>query len=140
MTCCFFGHRFAPQAVEIPLRKAITRQLTEHPDTQFYVGNHGEFDAMVRRVLRQMQARYAVVLAYLPTKKSSGPPEDPREETLYPEGLEFTPRRYAILARNHWMLRQSNVVICYRVHDGGNTARLARKAENMGKTVVYLPP
>lgn len=140
MICCFFGHRFTPRTIETPLREAIAQQLTEHPDTRFYVGNHGEFDAMVRRVLKQMQTRYAVVLAYLPTEKDLTQQDDAYEDTFYPEGLEYTPKRYAILARNRWMLEQSDAVICYQTRDGGNTASLVRKAKKMGKEVIHILP
>ena len=67
----------------------------------FYVGNNGGFDRMVIGNLRMLQKeyphiRYTVVLAYMPSEK-----EDQNDfNTIYPEGLEQVPPRYAIDRRN----------------------------------------
>ena len=37
-------------------------------------------------------------------------------ETIYPEGLEYTPRRFAISKRTQWMVQQSDYVIAYVEH------------------------
>ena len=52
MTCTFFGHRFVPQKIEPTLRSTLIDLIENHGVDLFYVGNHGDFDAMVHRVLR----------------------------------------------------------------------------------------
>ena len=59
ITCTFFGHRDCPADVEGALCQAIESLILQYNVTQFYVGNHGKFDAMVRRVLK---------ISLLPTK------------------------------------------------------------------------
>ena len=69
MTCTFFGHRFVPQKIEPTLRSTLIDLIENHCVELFYVGNHGDFDAMVRRALRELSAeypiKYHVVLAYM---------------------------------------------------------------------------
>ena len=80
----------------------------------FYVGNQGQFDTIVRGVLRELkkeypQINYAVVLAYIPGKQN----EYDDSDTMLPEGIESVHPRYAISWRNNWMLRQSDYVVTY---------------------------
>ena len=48
MTCTFFGHRYVPQKIEPTLRSTLIDLIENHGADLFYVGNHGDFDAMVR--------------------------------------------------------------------------------------------
>ena len=57
MTCTFFGHRCVPQKIEPTLRSTLIDLIENHGADLFYVGNHGEFDAMVRRTLRELSAK-----------------------------------------------------------------------------------
>lgn len=71
--CTFFGHRECYGLDKQILQDAIKRLILQGVDT-FYVGNQGQFDAMVYRCLKQFRKQYphirvAVVLAYLPTEK-----------------------------------------------------------------------
>ena len=59
-------------------------------------------------------------------------------ETVFPAGLENVPPRFAIDRRNHWMLRQAEVVVVYVAHTFGGAAKFAAKAERQGKTVINL--
>ena len=75
MTCTFFGHANTPDEIEPSLRSALIHLIENKNVNMFYVGNHGNFDCMVRRTLKQLKLEYphidyAVVLAYMPPKKS----------------------------------------------------------------------
>ena len=139
MTCIFFGHRDTPCGIEGRLREAVADLIEHHQADTFYVGNQGRFDIMVRRVLRELklcypQIRYAVALAYLP---------DGREglegfETVYPEGLERTPVKYAIDKRNRWMIEQADYVVTYVRSPSGGAAKWKELAEKKGKVVLNL--
>jgi hypothetical protein len=102
----------------------------------FYVGNNGAFDRAVLHALKLIQTayahiRYAVVLDYLPTTPQSEP-------TLYPEGLELVPRRFAIDRRNRWMVEQAEFLITYVIADYGGAAKFQSLAQRQGKTVINL--
>ena len=108
----------------------------------FYVGNHGNFDAIVRSTLKDLQRvypqiQYAVVLAYLPGKNPEFGSED-YSDTMLPEGIEAVPRRFAITWRNKWMLRQADYVVTYITHSWGGAAQFAELAAKKGKKIYYL--
>ena len=106
----------------------------------FYVGHQGQFDAYVHSELKKLkqkyqQINYAVVLAYMPGKKTE---YDDYSDTMLPEGIESVHPHYAISWRNNWMLKQSDYVVTYITHSYGGAARYANKAEKQGHTVVNV--
>ena len=139
-TCTFFGSRSVPAAVKTPLDAEIAALIDEGFDT-FYVGNQGEFDAMVLGVLREMAAargiRYAVVLAYHPSAKQPGDFVRP-EETMLPEEVAAAHPRFAIAKRNRWMLAQADAVIACPMRAGGGADKFTALAESQGKRVIRL--
>ena len=130
MTCTFFRHRYVPQKIEPTLRSTLIDLIENQDVNLFYVGNHGEFDAMVRRVLRELSTKYPisynVVLAYIPYKRNEFDTAD-YSDTILPEGIETVPKRFAINYRNKWMIEQSDFVVTYVVHDGGSGAAQFKK-------------
>lgn len=139
MTVTFFGHKDTPEEIEPTLRSTLIDLIENHDATVFYVGNNGNFDTMVRRQLENLSQTYPitynVVLAYLPTKKSE---YDDYTNTIYPEGLETAPKRFAISYRNKWMIRQSDVVVTYVTRTHGGAWQFKAMAERQGKTVIEL--
>lgn len=73
LTCTFFGHRDTPREIRPILRSTLIDLIENKNVLNFYVGNHGNFDAMVSGTLRELKEiypiRYAVVFAYLPNQK-----------------------------------------------------------------------
>ncbi len=139
MTVTFFGHKDTPKEIEPTLRTTLVDLIENHGATEFYVGNNGNFDTMVRRQLENLSQTYSitysVVLAYLPTKKSE---YDDYTNTILPEGIETSPKRFAISYRNKWMIRQSDIVVTYVTHSFGGAAQFKEMAEKQGKTVIEL--
>ena len=138
MVCTFFGHRDCPDSVKPQLLEAIKKQIAQGT-TQFYVGNHGSFDRMALSCLRSLKQEqagfsYAVVLAYLPSDPTAYLPE----ETIFPEGIEFVPKRFAIGFRNRWMVAAADCVISYVTHSWGGAAKYAKRAERKGAIVINL--
>ena len=141
MICTFFGHRDAPSKIEGTIRETIERLILEGA-TCFYVGNNGNFDSMAHRQLKQLREkyphiRYYVVLAYLPTEKYEFDITD-YGETIYPEGLESVPPRFAISKRNQWMVEKSEIVVAYVKYSTGGAAQAKKLAERKGKRVINL--
>lgn len=139
MTVTFFGHKDTPKEIEPTLRATLVDLIENHGATEFYVGNNGNFDTMVRRQLENLSQTYPitynVVLAYLPTEKNK---YDNLTNTIYPEGLETVPKRFAISWRNKWMIQQSDVVVTYVTHSFGGAAQFKAMAERQGKMVIEL--
>ena len=136
--CTFFGHRECPNEIQPKLREVLIDLIENHGVRMFYVGNQGQYDALVRHTLRELKAEsleidYAVVLAYMPGKK--GEYED-LSDTLLPEEVAAVPPRYAIDRRNKWMLKHADFVVTYITHDWGGAAKFAKMAEKQGKRVI----
>ena len=139
MVCTFFGHKDTPKEIEPTLRSTLIDLIENHDATEFYVGNNGNFDTMVRRQLEELSKvypiTYSVVLAYLPTKKSE---YDDYTNTIYPEGIEAVPKRFAISYRNKWMIQQADAVVTYVTHTYGGAWQFKARAERQGKLVIEL--
>ncbi len=137
-TCCFFGHREVTHNIRDKLTVVIEKLITEENVTEFYVGNQGQFDSMVYSVLKKLKAkysqiRYTVVLAYMLDEHIK---ELYGEDTLYPDGLETVPKRFAISKRNDWMIQQSGVAVCYVHKITGGAAKFREKAEKKGLQII----
>ena len=139
-TCTFWGHRDCPETIKPRLREALIDLITNHDVDMFYVGHQGQFDAMVRSVLRALieeypQTNYAVVLAYMPGKQNE---YDDYSDTMLPEGIESVHPHYAISWRNNWLLQQADYVVTYITHSWGGATQYATKAKRQGKTVINI--
>ena len=138
MTVTFFGHRNTTSEVSVALHEVLIDLIENKNADTFYVGNHGNFDKMVRKELKKLKEiyphiNYSVVLAYLGKKQE----DENYSDTIYPDGLEKVPMRYAINHRNRWMLERSSFVITYPSLLG-NSLKLAAKARLSGKTVIDI--
>ena len=136
-TVTFFGHRDTPKETEPALRLTLIDLIENKNATVFYDGNHGNFDAMVRRQLGRLSKtypiKYYVVLAYMPGKN-----DKPDEHTLLPEGIETVPRRFAINYRNKWMLNKSDIVVTYVTRNFGGAWEFKHMARKNKKKVFEL--
>ena len=139
MTVTFFGHKDTPKKIEPTLKATLVDLIENHGVTEFYVGNNGNFDTMVRRQLEELSHTYSitynVVLAYLPVKKSE---YDDFTKTIIPEGIETSPKRFAISYRNKWMIQQADAVVTYVTHTYGGAWQFKVIAQRQGKMVIEL--
>ena len=140
MKATFFGHSRIPQDIKPLLIKTIVDLIVNNGVNEFYVGNHGAFDCMVRKVLMEIKKEYqnieySVVLAYLPTKKDE---YYDYSDTIYPDLLEKVPYRFAICRRNDWMINHSDVVITYTSECFGGAYEFKKKAQKRGKIIIEL--
>lgn len=137
-TCCFFGHREVTHNIKDKLIAIIEKLITEDNVTEFYVGHQGQFDWMVYSVLKELKAKYpqirfTVVLAYMPDEYKR---ELYGEDTLFPDGLENVPKKFAISKRNDWMIQQSGFAVCYVHKITGGAAKFREKAEKKVLKVI----
>lgn len=137
--CCLFGHRDCSALDESRLKWALEEQISKGVYT-FYVGNQGKFDAAARRILKKLQKefpylQYAVVLAYLPEKRDD---YEEYSDTIYPEGLESVPQKFAILKRNQWMVTQADVCVCYISRTWGGAYNSVLTAKKRGVEIINL--
>lgn len=137
-SCTFFGHKDMPSKYEMPLKMTIERLVKDERVLHFMVGNQGSFDAMVVRVLNELKKgipdiAFDVVLAYMP-----GSGSNETYDTVFPEGLENVPRRFAVYKRNLWMIEQSEIVVVCVTRPFGGAAKFAETAIKKGKRVINI--
>ena len=137
-TACFFGHRDVTHDIRAKLQFIIEQLITEEQINSFYVGHQGQFDSMVYSVLKELKVkyphiRYIVVLAYMPDEHIK---EVYGEDTLFPDGLESVPKKYAISKRNEWMIQHSDYAVCYVHKITGCAAKFREKAEKKWLRII----
>lgn len=136
--CTFFGHRTCPLSILSSLESSIIQLIEEKNVDTFYVGNHGSFDRMVYKTLIALNDKYThisinVVLAYITQKTMI-----PSEYTLFPEGIEFVPKKIAIPWRNEWMVQHSDYVITYLEYTYGGTYNAVSYARKQNKSIIRI--
>lgn len=136
LTCTFFGHKDTPSSIALPLRNAIKSLITDEGVRRFLVGNNGRFDEMALRALEELEKEYgieySVVYAYMPKENAVN-----WKHGLYPEKVAKTPKRFAIDARNLYMLTESQYVISYVKYAGG-AKKFEEKAQQKNKKLIKL--
>ncbi len=138
--CSLFGHHNVPDDIKNKLNNLLVDLIENQKVSLFYVGNHGQFDSIVRGCLRELKKKYPqisyyVVLAYLPQNPK---PYEDYSDTIFPEGLETVFPRFAIIYRNQWMIRHADIVAAYMWYEFGNTAKFVRYAKQQGKEIILL--
>lgn len=137
MLCTFFGHADAPKEIEPTLRKLIINLIETENVKTFYVGNNGNFDVIVQNILHQLSDLYQIqcylILAYLPKHT-----DEYILPTLFPEGLEFKPPKFAIDYRNQWMINNADYVITFVNRTVGGSVKFKAIAEKKGKIVINI--
>lgn len=137
MNCTFFGHADAPSEIKSRLKETITELIESRGVDCFYVGNHGNFDRMALAVLKELsgsypQIDYCVVYAYLPQDGEDF------SHSIYPEGIENVPKRFAINYRNKWLTEHSEIVITFVRRSYGGAAKFKKLAENKGREIIEI--
>jgi hypothetical protein len=139
--CTFFGHRDAPMTLYPEMLSLVTRLVTEHGVTDFYCGARGNFDAMGASAVLAVKGQFPnvrlyEVLAYLPTT-SAVPAVRRYDGTLYPEGLETVPKRFAISHRNRWMADRADYILAYVTTSTGGARAALDYALRHGHAVIF---
>ena len=117
----------------------ILPSLIEGGAATFYLGGYGDFDSLAAAAVRRQKAVYPhitaiLVLAYLNRETDASRYDD----TTYPP-LENVPPRYAIVRRNEWMVRESDVVISSVTHGLGGAAKTLDYARRKQKIIFQFP-
>lgn len=137
MTVTFCGHRHCPDSPELRswLVSCVESLIAEGAD-RFYLGGYGDFDHIAASVVWKLKDKYphiesVLVLAYLGREVNA----DKYDRTMYPP-IESAPKRFAITARNRWMVANSDVLVAYIVLDNGGAADTRRYAKRKEKRIL----
>lgn len=138
-SCFFIGHREADERLLPRLELVINRLIIEENVRCFYVGGYGGFDQIAATAVKRAKKEYPdiTLMLVLPYHPAERPIEKPLgyDGTYYPEGLEKTPRPFAIVKTNRIMVDTCDWLICYVRHGASNSRKLleyARRRERKG--------
>lgn len=142
-TCFFMGNRHTPSSIKDQLSQVVEQHITGYGVTTFTVGRYGQFDNMVKEVLREAKKRHPDIKLYLLAPYALDQPIEPPKDfdgTTFPEGLENVPKRYAIVQANRYMVQRSDYLISYCKHIGNTRAivEYAQRREKKGLIKVTL--
>lgn len=136
-SCFFIGHREANESLLPRLELEIEQLITEEQVCFFYVGGYGGFDRIAATAVKQAKKKYPdvtlmLVLPYHPAERPVEKPLD-YDGTYYPEGLEKTPRPYAIVQANKLMVDSCDWLVCYVRHGASNSRTILEYAQRREK-------
>ena len=132
-SCFFIGHREADERLLPRLELTIERLIAEENVRYFYVGGYGGFDRVSAAAVKRAKQKYPditlmLVLPYHPAERAVPTPNG-FDGTYHPEGLENTPRRYAIVRTNRIMVDTCDWLVCYVRHGASNSRNLLEYAQ-----------
>ena len=144
MRICFFGHRDFSVTDELKerLMQVLKENITE--DCEFFFGGYGVFDNLAYKCVSELALPYRIkktfITPYITENYLKNHVEYHRykyDDIVYPD-IESTPYRFAISARNRWMVAESDVIICYINHAYGGAYQAVKngrgkKTINIGK-------
>ena len=136
-SCFCIGHREADERLLPRLELTIERLIEEENVRYFYVGGYGGFDRIAAIAIKQAKQKYpdTTLMLVLPYHPAERPVEIPNgfDGTYYPDGLENTPRRYAIVRTNKIMVDTCDWPVCYVRHGASNSRNLLEYAQRRAK-------
>lgn len=136
-SCFFIGHREANESLLPRLELEIERLITEENVRYFYVGGYGGFDQISAAAVKRAKQKHPdiVLMLMLPYHPAERPIEKPPgyDGTYYPEGLEKTPRPFAIVKANQLMVDSCEWLICFVRHGASNSRKLLEYAQRREK-------
>ena len=115
------------------LELVVDRLIQEENVRFFYVGGYGGFDRLAAAAVRRMKQKFPditlmLVLPYHPAERPTEAPEG-FDRTYHPDGLESTPKRYAIVRTNKIMVDACDWLVCYVRHGASNSRKLLEYAQ-----------
>lgn len=140
-SCFFIGHRHADGHIYEKLLAAVDTLISAYGVTDFLVGHYGDFDRMAARAVAEARRIHpgislAMLLPYYPEDRTiSVPPIF--DGTFYPPGMEFCPKRYAIVRANQYAIEHSDYLIAY-VTGVGKSRDFLDYAKQKGVSVLNL--
>lgn len=137
MITTFCGHKTVANKREVEqwLIK-VTEDLIKQGTKTFYLGGYGEFDSLCKQVLSMHKKTYSdiellLIVPYLNHNQFT----DGYDGTIYPE-IETVPPKFAISARNKWMVEKSDCVVAYVITKYGGAYQTLTHAKRKKKAII----
>ena len=142
MTVTFCGHRQIFGSERDRIKQKVyeeTELLIKQGASEFLLGGYGAFDCLSADVVQELKSKYPhiksiLVIPYINKRTYN---EDLYDGSEYPP-IEKTPRKYAILKRNEYMVNKCDVIIAYVEVDFGGAAKTLEYARRKKKKIILI--
>jgi len=144
MIVAFCGHsKDVPKGIKEKILDVLKAEIKDE-SVEFYLGGYGEFDALAAESCIEYRKENNNAKLYFITPYNSESYLDNRSVMLsdfdgyiYPD-IERVPKRYAIVARNEYMVEKADLVIAYVNSDKGGAAKTLKYACKLYKRYINL--
>ncbi len=138
-TALFIGHNECYGVTSGDIEQAIETAI-KSGITVFLNGGQGGFDRMCASCLHRQKKRYPHIISCLviPYLDFNIFDKDLFNEIIYPEGFENKHYKYAIPARNKYMVENASYAICYVTHSWGGAAKTFELAKKKNLKIVNI--
>ena len=142
MIISFFGHSNFQKHLELSEKLLnIFEENVNREDVSFYLGGYGAFDEFARIIAKQFQKEHKNSILFFVSpclnERYIEMHKEGYDEILYPE-IEKVPHRYAISARNKWMVDKADIIIVFIAHNWGGAFSAYMYAKAKMKRIIEL--
>ena len=145
MVISFCGHAevvFSQEDIS-QLKHIIVEELKNSLETKFYLGGYGNFDSICLSILKDLKREYpkieiVFVTPYLTEGFLKRRYEINKYDNIIYPPIEITPKRYAILKRNEWMVKNSDCIIGFVKHRMGGAWKMMEYARRKKIRVINM--
>ncbi|MBQ4160368.1 MAG: DUF1273 family protein [Clostridia bacterium] len=139
MIVTFCGHRDVTNEAEVKKQLVeIIKKLILRGAKEFYLGGYGHFDLLAAKAVKQLQKEYPQIQSILILPYLNQNYDTPMyDASIYPP-IEATPKKYAILKRNAWMVDSADIIVAYVKYPFGGAAKTLEYAQRKRKEIIAL--
>ncbi len=138
-TCFFIGHRDTSENIYPVLETEVERHIAEYGVDEFIVGRYGHFDQMAARAVKAVKTvhpnvRLILLMPYL----NNVPLPEGFDGAIYPDGLEYVPKKYAIPRANQAMVDRCDYLIAHVKYPFGGAFQCLNYAKRKGIRIANI--
>lgn len=135
--CCFAGHsEIYNDFIKKEIENNITKLIIQKNIYSFWVGNYGQFDRYCVSVLLKLKEKYPyitldLIIPYL-TKQiiENQYMYQSFDNIIIADIPQNTPRKIQIIKTNEYMVKNSDILLCYINHTWGGAFKTMEYAKN----------
>ena len=133
------GHRDADSRIYPKIEKAVNLHIGEYGIEEFIIGHYGNFDRMAAQAVEAARETYPKIKLTLlrPYLTHYSLPKG-FDGSIYPDGMESVPKRFAILQANYRIIDRCDYVIAYVRYTFGGAYQCIDYARRKKKPVFNI--
>ena len=142
ITFCGHSNFIATNKLEDKLLSILNEYVGDN-QADFYLGEYGAFDEFAFKCASKYksthpQVKLIFVTPYITEEYIRNRLQNKKYDTiLYPE-IENIPPKFAILHRNRYMIKKSDIVIAYITHAWGGAYQTYKYAKGKNKNIINI--